>query len=98
MGMRTKAATKDLAKFFFAGNVWFLSDPLITRSPGCSDSFLPSGLTHLTVHFHLSARDELRRCAWGRERFGSLRRRACPVLKSGRSLPLLRVPPALPQR
>src|SRR5438128_1646880 len=51
MGMRIKAATKDLAKFFFIGNVWLLSDPLTTRSPGCSDSFLPSGVTHLvTVH------------------------------------------------
>jgi len=29
MGMRTKATTKDLAKFFFVGNVWLLSDPLI---------------------------------------------------------------------
>src|SRR6266487_583042 len=25
MGMRTKAETKDLAKFFFVGNVWSLS-------------------------------------------------------------------------
>src|SRR5882762_693670 len=51
MGMRIKAATKDLAKFFFIGNVWLLSDPFTTRSPGCSDSFLPSGVTHLvTVH------------------------------------------------
>src|SRR6266508_4767954 len=51
MGMKTKAATKDLAKFFFIGKVWLLSDPLITRSPGCSDSFLPSGVTNLvTVH------------------------------------------------
>ena len=25
MGMRIKAATKDLAKFFFVGNVWLLS-------------------------------------------------------------------------
>jgi hypothetical protein len=33
--MKTKAATKDLVKFFFVGNVWLLSDPLITRSPGC---------------------------------------------------------------
>ena len=49
--MRTKAATKDLGKFLFVGNVWLLSDPLITRSPGYSDSFLPSGVTHLgTVH------------------------------------------------
>jgi len=49
--MRTKTATKDPAKFFFVGNVWLLSDPFITRSPGCSDSFLPSGLTPLaTVH------------------------------------------------
>jgi len=51
MGMRTKAATKDLVKFFFVGNVWLLGDSLITRSPGCSDSFLPSGVIHLaTVH------------------------------------------------
>jgi hypothetical protein len=33
MGMKTKTATKDLAKFLFIGNVWLLSDPLITRSP-----------------------------------------------------------------
>src|SRR6266576_2387640 len=117
MGMRTKAATKDPATFFFIGNLWLISDPLITRSPGCSDSFLPSGLTHLATvhcfivgtrllaasisfhcHFHLSARDELRRYAWGRERSGSLRRRACPAPKSERSLLLLREPPALPQR
>src|SRR5437868_2754149 len=49
MGMRTKAPTKDLAKFFFVGNVWLLSDPLITRPPGCSDSLLPSGVTHLVT-------------------------------------------------
>ena len=49
--MSTKAATKDLAKFFFVGNVWLPSDPLITLSPGCSDGFLPSGVTRLvTVH------------------------------------------------
>ena len=49
--MSAKAATKDLAKFFFVGNVWLLSDLLITSSHGCSDSFLPSGVTHLvTVH------------------------------------------------
>jgi hypothetical protein len=33
MGMRTKAATKDLAKFFFIGNVWLLSDPLARFDP-----------------------------------------------------------------
>ena len=55
--MRTKAATKDPAKFLFVGNVWLLSDPLITCSPGCSDGFLPSGLTDLaTVHFILGTR------------------------------------------
>jgi hypothetical protein len=27
MGMRTKAAMKNLAKFFFIANVWLLSDP-----------------------------------------------------------------------
>src|SRR4029077_716166 len=53
MGMRTKDATKDLGKFLFVGNVWLLSDPLITRSPGCSDSFLPSGVTHLVTVYCL---------------------------------------------